>query len=98
MQDINRTENEIDETERLRKKLIFRAGHRGTKEMDILLGGFAIVFLPQYDESKLFLFEELLNCPDPDIYNWITGQEPLNIPFLAPVIADIEMFYARRAP
>ena len=58
-----------------KKKLIFRCGHRGMKEMDLLLGGFAKAHVPSFDESQLNTFEELITNSDPDIYNWVTGKE-----------------------
>lgn len=60
-----------------RKRLIFRSWHRGTREIDLLLGRFADTHLPGYSERQLALYERFLANSDPDIYNWITGQEPL---------------------
>ena len=53
-----------------RKKLIFRAWHRGTREMDLLLGSFADAYAPAFDEEQLDQFEALLTCQDPDLYDW----------------------------
>ena len=65
-----------DETiENKRKRLIFRADHRGTKEMDLLLGSFAKKYVPEFDEQELAEFDQLLSHNDPDLYNWITGKE-----------------------
>jgi antitoxin CptB len=65
----------LDDLENKRKRLIFRAGHRGTKEMDLLMGGFALRHVPGFDEGELTAFEDLLTQNDPDLYNWITGVE-----------------------
>lgn len=65
----------LEQIENKRKRLIFRAGHRGTKEMDLLLGGFALAHVPGFNEAELEAFEELLTENDPDLYNWITGTE-----------------------
>lgn len=59
-----------------RKRLIFRSDHRGTKEMDLLLGSFARKHIATMDEALVDRFEVLLELSDPDLYNWITGQEP----------------------
>lgn len=59
-----------------RKRLIFRSWHRGTREIDLMLGGFADAHVPYFDEAMLDLYDEFLLNSDPDIYNWITGQEP----------------------
>ena len=60
-----------------RKQLIFRSWHRGTREVDLMLGKFADAHIPLFDESQLAAYERFLNNSDPDIFNWITGQEPV---------------------
>ena len=60
-----------------RKQLIFRSWHRGTREIDLLLGSFAEAHIPQFNEAQLATYERFLNNSDPDIFNWITGQEPV---------------------
>ena len=61
------------------KKLLFKASHRGTKEMDIILGKFAETNLETLDSENLKIFEELLEIPDPDLYNWFTD-ESIEVP------------------
>lgn len=60
-----------------RKRLIFRSWHRGTREMDLILGSFADRNVPDFTAPQLALYEEILRHSDPDLYNWITGQEPV---------------------
>jgi len=64
-----------------RKRLIYRSWHRGTREMDLLLGTFADKEVPGFTESEMEMFEALLQENDPDPYNWLTGKEepPANI-------------------
>lgn len=69
-----------------RKRLIFRSDHRGTKEMDLLLGSFARLHVAAMDERMLDRFEALLEMSDPDLYNWITGQEPTPAEWQGPLI------------
>lgn len=66
-----------------RKKLLFRSWHRGTKEMDIILGDFAEKNLAALSDIELDAYETLLDVPDPDIYNWVIGkdQAPANEPY-----------------
>lgn len=75
--------NKDDNTniEHTRKRLIFRSWHRGTKEMDLLLGTFADKYLPGFDQDQLVQYENLLQINDPDLYNWMTGKEepPANV-------------------
>ena len=58
-----------------RKRLIFRSWHRGTREMDLLLGSFADANVPSFTEEELALYDELLQESDPDLYNWYSGRE-----------------------
>ena len=60
-----------------RKQMLFRSWHRGTREVDLLLGRFADAHMPGFDGEQLGQYDRFLNNSDPDIYNWITGQEPL---------------------
>jgi antitoxin CptB len=56
------------------KRLGYRAGRRGFKEADLLIGGFARARLPELGEAELDDFEALLDEPDPDLYAWVMGQ------------------------
>jgi antitoxin CptB len=53
-----------------KKKLIYRAGYRGTKEMDILLSSFVNKYIDTFDESFLFELEKFLNYEDETILNF----------------------------
>ena len=68
-------------TEKKRKRLIFRSWHRGTKEMDLILGSFAERNVQNFTEAELAQYDELLQLSDPDLYNWVTGKEepPANL-------------------
>ena len=57
-----------------RKRLLFRSWHRGTRESDLILGRFADEHLPRFDEAQLDRYEALLDCPDPDIFDWVCGR------------------------
>ena len=73
------TENETLTNKR--KQLIFRSWHRGTKEMDLIMGSFADKYVPDYAEDDLDLYAAVLEYSDPDLYNWISGKEtpPANV-------------------
>jgi antitoxin CptB len=60
----------------LRKRLKFRSWHRGTREMDLILGRFADRHLPAMDRGQLDSYALLLEESDPDIYDWLTGNAP----------------------
>ncbi|MCB9988812.1 MAG: succinate dehydrogenase assembly factor 2 [Rhodospirillales bacterium] len=76
----------VENIETKRKRLIFRSGHRGTKEMDLFLGTFAARNIADFSEAELDLYDELLKEPDLDIYNWITGREPVPANKMNPVM------------
>jgi antitoxin CptB len=56
-----------------RNRLIFRSWHRGTQESDFLLGSFADSCLAGLDNYQLQRFAALLDCSDPDLFEWILG-------------------------
>lgn len=72
--------------ENWRKRLIFRAWHRGTREMDLLVGSFADRNVPGFGAAELQAFEEILTENDPDVYDWITGQKPVPSEHQTPVM------------
>lgn len=57
-----------------RKRVRFRAWHRGFKEVDLILGPFADDHLAGLSERELDEFENLLGVPDQDFYDWICGR------------------------
>lgn len=61
--------------DRQRRRLHFRSWHRGTKEMDHLLGRFSDAHLETLSADHLAAYVALLEESDPDLYNWITGRE-----------------------
>ena len=75
-----------------RKRLRYRAWHRGTKEMDLILGPFADAHTPDMDTAELDRLEALMNEEDPPLLRWVMGQEepPAHVDrdFLDHVIAD----------
>jgi antitoxin CptB len=69
--------NTADATEIRRRRLRFRSWHRGTRELDLLLGPFADARLDTMDATELDQYEAVLQVPDPDIYNWIVQREAI---------------------
>ena len=53
-----------------KKKLIYRAGYRGTKEMDILLSSFVNRYINDFDEGLLIELEKFLDFEDEIISNF----------------------------
>ena len=57
------------------KKLLYRSNHRGTKEMDLLIGGFAIENLKKLNPEELKEFEILLNFTDKELSSWLVDNK-----------------------
>lgn len=57
-----------------RRKILFRCWHRGTKEMDLVLGRFADSNIDELCDEELDQLEELMEYPDRDLFSWISGE------------------------
>ena len=60
-----------------RRRLLYRAWHRGTREMDLIMGRFADAEIGTLTDAELEVFERLSALPDPELYAWITGKRPV---------------------
>jgi len=56
-----------------RKRILFRAHRRGTKESDMVIGGFAKACVAGLNSAQLDRFEALLDQNDPDVLGWVIG-------------------------
>jgi antitoxin CptB len=56
-----------------RRRLLFRSWHRGIREMDLILGRFADAHIGELSNAELDDYERLIEEPDPDLLNWVTG-------------------------
>lgn len=64
-----------DQLDMRRRRLQFRAWHRGMREVDLLLGRFADAAIAELDEAEIAGFEALLDVPDRQVLAWVTGEE-----------------------
>ena len=55
------------------KRLRFRAWHRGTKEADLMVGGFFDAHGAGWDDAEIAWFERLCEEQDVDIMGWAMG-------------------------
>ena len=60
-----------------RKRLMFRAWHRGTKETDLLVGNFVSRHLAAFTEAELDELEAVLELQDVDMADWLSGRRPI---------------------
>jgi antitoxin CptB len=57
-----------------RRRLLFRATHMGTRENDLLVGGFVSARLAALSEAEIDVLEAILKIPDPLLADWLTGR------------------------
>lgn len=75
-----------------RRRLLYRSWHRGTREMDLLMGRFADVHLPILSDDEIDAFEQLIDIEDPDLFHWInTGVAPE--PYDTPMFQRFRTFH-----
>ena len=60
-----------------RRRILFRATHRGTQENDILIGGFVRARLAGFSDSELDAVEAIIDLPDAMLADWLTGRQPI---------------------
>ena len=77
-----------------RKRLLFRCWHRGTREMDLILGRFADAEIADLADSELGELERLIELPDPDLYAAFSGDRPLPSEYAGPLFDRIKSFRA----
>jgi antitoxin CptB len=75
-----------------RKRLLFRCWHRGTREMDLILGRFADAEIAGLADDDLTQLERLIEVPDPDLYAALTGNAPLAPEYASRLFERIKTF------
>ena len=73
-----------------RKRLLFRCWHRGTREMDMILGGFADAHIADLSDEDIADLERLIELPDPDLYAALSGGPPLAPEYAKGIFTRIE--------
>ena len=77
-----------------RKRLLFRCWHRGTREMDLILGRFADAEIAGLSESDMAELERLIDVPDPDLQAALIGDTPLEPAYASALFDRIKAFRA----
>ena len=83
------THQDHTQSDTRRRRLLFRATHRGTHENDILIGGFVSERLSGFTEADMDALEEILELPDPVLADWLTGRRPIPPEFDSPMLRRI---------
>jgi antitoxin CptB len=84
----------IDGLDPRRRRALFRAWRRGTREMDLLLGRFADAYIVTLGGRDLADLEALMEASDDEVYAWIAGQRPVPAAYATPVFRAIVAFNA----
>lgn len=66
----------MDRDDRL-KRLRFRAWHRGTREADLMIGGFFDRYCREWSDEEMDWYERFLEEQDVDIMAWAIGTQPV---------------------
>lgn len=74
---IRNGESDMADLDARRRRTKFRAWHRGTREMDLLLGPYTDHIIAEISEPDLALLEALIEVPDQHLFAWVCGREPV---------------------
>ena len=79
-----------------RKRLLFRCWHRGTREMDLILGRFADAAIADLTDAELTDLERLIEVPDPDLYAALSSGAVLAPEYRTNLFDRVKSFRADR--
>jgi antitoxin CptB len=82
-----------DDLQTRQRRALFRATHRGTREMDWLLGRYATAKAMTMIGDDLTRFEALILRPDPELQRWLMDAIQVPPPEVAEQIAAIRAFH-----
>ncbi|SFK61354.1 antitoxin CptB [Falsiroseomonas stagni DSM 19981] len=80
-----------------RRRLQFRAWHRGTKETDLMVGAFVARHIATFTEAELDDLEQVLELLDVDLQDWLSGRRPIPAEVASPMLARMAAECAGRA-
>jgi len=77
-----------------RRRLLYRLWHRGTREMDLIMGRFGDAVIGDLSETDLGELERLAEVPDVDLYDWLTGGQPVPPAYDAALFRRLRNFHS----
>lgn len=90
MAEITPSQDAPTDLENRRRRLIFRANHRGIKEADIILGSFVLQHVETLNHDDLRWFEKLFEEPDQQILAWIMGNDVVPAVYQTPMMERLQ--------
>ncbi|MFG1419643.1 succinate dehydrogenase assembly factor 2 [Xanthobacter sp. V0B-10] len=76
-----------------RRRLLYRAWHRGMREMDLIMGKFADAEIASFSDAELDDFEALIDAQDHDMFSWISETNPVPAEYDTPLFARMKAFH-----
>ena len=76
-----------------RRRLLFRSWHRGIREMDLVYGRFADAHIAALSDAELDDYERLLELRDQQVFDWVSGAQPLPAESDTPVFRRLLAFH-----
>ena len=80
---------EPDTDDARRKRLLWRASHRGIKEMDLIFGSFVRTRLAGFTVAELDELERMIGIPDQEMLSWATKAAPVPPEALTPLLLEM---------
>ena len=81
-----------------RRKIRFRAWHRGMRETDLIMGRFADAEIGGLSEAELDEFERLIEVLDRDLLSWITGEAEVPENYDSALFRRLKAFHNHTKP
>lgn len=81
-----------------RRRILYRAWHRGIREMDLVMGRFADAEIGELSDPELDQFEALIEVPDRDLFKWLTGEAETPENYDTPLWRRVMAFHKHDAP
>lgn len=95
MTGLTRTSADLDPR---RKRILFRAWHRGIREMDLIMGRYVESVIADFGEADLAILETLIEIEDRDLFAWITEDRPVPPEHDTPVFRAMKSFHTHDKP
>jgi antitoxin CptB len=81
-----------------RKQILYRAWHRGMREMDLIMGQFADAEIGTLSDEDVAEFERLIEVTDRDLLGWITGELEAPSNYDTPLFRRLKSFHTHSSP
>ncbi|MBY0462701.1 MAG: succinate dehydrogenase assembly factor 2 [Alphaproteobacteria bacterium] len=78
------------------KKLSYQSWHRGTRELDLVLGEFSDKYLSTFSEKELDEYALILKENDLELWEWISGRIPVPCNSTTSILQKICKFYSTK--